>query len=137
MLQASEAKINTALDLALAAVLKGGSGHMQWSSAQDMYKTIDSIQEGHNPWIVTQVCYNGPLPDRNPPAWMVKSYDLCFRDIRALLHEQMACTEFNGHFDYQAYKQFNGKGDRVWTHLMSGDWAWKESVCIYYLLASF
>jgi hypothetical protein len=50
-LQASESKINRALDLWMAASLKaGGNGDLPWSSAEEMYATIDAIQEGDTPW---------------------------------------------------------------------------------------
>lgn len=50
-LQASESNINHALDLWMAASLKvGGNGDISWSSAKEMYFTIDAIQEGDVPW---------------------------------------------------------------------------------------
>ena len=59
-LQASESKINRALDLWMAANLKaGGDESIPWSSAEEMYATIDAIQEGNAPWRTITFKYNG------------------------------------------------------------------------------
>lgn len=128
-LQSSERQINKGLDLWLAANIKAGSDTpLPWSSADDMYTTIDSIQEGNTPFKTVRFKYNGPLP-AHPPRWMLETYELCTRDSRAVLHHQLATTDFADQFNYKPYRQFNSKGDRVWSNLMSGDWAWKEAVC--------
>ena len=130
-LQSSEREINKGLDLWLAATLKaGGETSLPWSSAAEMYATIDAIQEGDSPFQTIQFKYSGPLPP-NPPCWMTETYELCTRDSRTLLHHQLATTDFADKFNYKPYRQFNHKGDRVWSNLMSGDWAWKEAVCFY------
>ena len=59
---------------------------------------------------------------------MTQSYDLVARDIRSVLHTQIACTDFNGHWDYVPFREFNNDGDRVWTNLMSGEWAATQAV---------
>jgi hypothetical protein len=123
-LQSSEARINRGLDQWLASVLEAGGEDIPWRTAAEMYATIDRIQQGHNPWRIVTFYYNGPRP-ANPPAWMVKPYELCTRDLRLLLHEQLACIDFDGHFDYIPYMQFNSKRDCVWSNLMSADWAAK------------
>ena len=72
--------------------------------------------------------YSGPLPAGTLPKWMTDTYELCTQDIQVVLAEQLSCSEFNGHFDYVPYRQFNGKGDRVWSNLMSATWADKQAV---------
>lgn len=131
-LQSSEREINKGLDLWLAAKIKAGDNTpLPWSSAQEMYQTIDSIQEGDAPFVTIQFKYSGPLPE-HPPAWMTETYELCTRDARILLHNQLATTgpaERDG-FNERPYCQFNHEGDRVWSDLMSGEWAYKEAVHI-------
>jgi hypothetical protein len=100
-----------------------------WKSANEMYAAIDQIQQGSNPWKTTLFCYQGPLPS-DPPKWMTRSYELVTRDIRSVLHSQIACTDFDGHWDYIPFMEFNNDGDRVWTNLMSGEWAAKQVVRI-------
>ncbi len=51
---------------------------------------------------------------------MSEKFVLVTRNIRGLLHEQIACTDFDGHWDLV--------GDRVWSNLMSAEWAAKEAV---------
>ncbi len=61
---------------------------------------------------------------------MIETYELCTRDSRILLHNQLATTDFADAIDYKPYRQFDHRDDRVWSNLMSGDWAWNEAVCI-------
>jgi Plavaka transposase len=61
---------------------------------------------------------------------MLEKFILVTRNIRGLLHEQIACADFDGHWDYTPYKEFNSAGDRVWSNLMSAEWAAKEAVCV-------
>lgn len=92
-----------------------------------MYATIDSIQEGDAPFKTLRLRYNGPLP-AEPPRWMTETYELCTRDSRVVLHHQLATTGFADQFNYKPYRQFDNQGDRAWSNLMSGDWAWNEAV---------
>jgi hypothetical protein len=85
---------------------------------QDLYATIDKIQQGHNPWFVVAFEYTGPKPP-NPPSWMTKKYELCLQNLDLLLREQLSCVKFASHFDYVPYVQFNQKGIWVWSNLMS------------------
>ncbi|KAF8200520.1 hypothetical protein K438DRAFT_1822115 [Mycena galopus ATCC 62051] len=124
--QSSAAQINTALDQWTAQVLQFGHT-APWSSAEDLYKTIDDIQHGDAPWKVYKLRYTGPRPDGLPPKWMTQEYDLCARDCRTILHHQLATPEFRDKINYSPYRQFDGRGRRVWSNLMSGDWVWKQA----------
>ncbi|KAF7436245.1 hypothetical protein PC9H_003074 [Pleurotus ostreatus] len=124
-LQASERRINKGLELWAAEVEKSNS-ESPWKNADDLFSTIDAIQEGANPWVSVPFHYHGTLPP-NPPKWMTDTYELCMRNILSVLCEQISCTSFNGHYDYVPYRQFNCSGDRVWTNLMSGEWAAKQA----------
>ena len=127
-LQSSERKINKGLDLWLATILKlGNDTPPPWSSAQEMYNTIDAIQEGDAPFMTIHIKYSGPI-GHNPPRWMTERYELCTRDSKVLLKHQLATTDFDGAFDTKPYRQFDYKNDRVWSNLMSADWAWSEAV---------
>ncbi|KAF8210576.1 hypothetical protein K438DRAFT_2011932 [Mycena galopus ATCC 62051] len=124
--QSSAAQINTALDQWTAQVLQFGHT-APWSSAEDLYKTIDDIQHGDTPWKVYKLRYTGPRPNGLPPKWMTEEYELCARDCRTLLHHQLATPEFRDKIEYSPYRQFDSRGRRVWSNLMSGDWAWKQA----------
>ncbi|KAJ7678403.1 hypothetical protein B0H17DRAFT_1139464 [Mycena rosella] len=127
--QSSEKRINTALDIWAASVHKYG-GKAPWKNAQELYAAIDSIQDGQAPWKTYKLRYSGPLPPGRPPKWMTQTYDLCTRDTRQLLRNQLGTTAFKGHINMVPYRQFNHGGKRVWSNLMSGDWAWKQADAI-------
>ncbi len=76
--------------------------------------------------------YEGPKPQKLPK-WMTEKYMLVTHNTRHLLYEQIACPDFDGHWDYIPFKEFNCAGNHVWTNIMSGDWAAKQVVCILYI----
>jgi hypothetical protein len=88
-------------------------------SANDVYATIDEIQQGDDPWKSVVFCYQGHLSE-NLPKWMTEDFKIVTRDIRSVLYEQISCTNFNGHWDYEPFMEF-------WTNLMSADWVAKQS----------
>ena len=61
---------------------------------------------------------------------MTQSYDLVSRDMCSVLHMQIACTDFNGHWDYIPFMEFGNDRNCVWMNLMSGEWVAKQAVCI-------
>lgn len=126
-IQSSAGNINKALDMWAASVLEH-QGSILWANSQEMYDTIDSIQHGDALWKVYSIRYQGPLPAGTPPKWMTETYELCTRDTRQVLHNQLAGSDFKDKINYMPYRQFNSDGKRVWTNLMSGDWSWKQCV---------
>ncbi|KAH9032130.1 hypothetical protein EDB85DRAFT_2073967 [Lactarius pseudohatsudake] len=124
--QTSESGINKALDLWLSSLLGHGE-NIPWTNAQGLYATIDSIQHGQAPWKTFKLSYSGPLPEGTPPRWMTDTFELCTRNSRTLLHQQLETTGFKDKIHYAPYKQFRGDGSRVWSNLMSADWAAKQA----------
>ena len=128
--QSSGPAIDRALQLWAAQSAKNGFDDVPWKSADEMYKSIDQIRQGNNPWKTVSFRYQGRVT-ADSPKWMTESYALVTCNLRHLLHEQIACPDFHGHWDYVPFMEFNEAGDRVWTSLMSGDWAAKEAMCIF------
>ncbi|KAJ7224045.1 hypothetical protein GGX14DRAFT_648209 [Mycena pura] len=124
--QSSEGSINTALDLWAASVLPYGAT-APWKNTKELYATIDRIQNGDMPWRTHQVRYTGPIPAGTPLKWMTQTYEVCTRNLRDVLHHQLASRDFKGLVDMIPYRQFNHNGWRSWSNLMSGDWAWKQA----------
>ncbi|KAJ7635036.1 hypothetical protein FB45DRAFT_989651 [Roridomyces roridus] len=124
--QSSEKDINIALDIWAASVLKYGAT-APWRDARELYATIDTIHDGQAPWKTYTLRYSGPLPPGQPPKWMTQTYELCTHDTRVLLHNQLSTTVFRDHVNLVPYRQFNHTGKRVYSNLMSGDWAWKQA----------
>ncbi|KAJ6533651.1 hypothetical protein B0H19DRAFT_1383623 [Mycena capillaripes] len=125
-LQTSERNIDKALDIWAASVSEFGRS-APWPSAKALYADIDRVRHGEAPWKTYIIRYTGPLPPGTPPKWMTQAYELCTRDVRQLLHHQLGTSTFKDNLDYIPYRQFNHSGNRIWSNLMSGDWAWKEA----------
>jgi len=124
--QSSEKTINQALIHWAASVLKH-NGEVPWRTAEDLYSVIDQIQCGDSPWKTYKIRYQGPRP-QTPPKWMTETYELCCRDSRQVLHHQLATSDFKDDFNSVPYRQFTSPGKRVYSNLMSGDWAWNQAV---------
>ncbi|KAI9429814.1 hypothetical protein H4582DRAFT_1791653, partial [Lactarius indigo] len=122
-LQSSAAEIAEGLNLWSATSIKhGATVGAPWRNAKEMYATIDSIKIGSLPFKAFVFQYTGPKPTV-PPRWMEEVYELNTRDVLDVIREQLATPDFRGQFNYVPYKEFNGKGERVWSNLMSGQWA--------------
>jgi hypothetical protein len=67
---------------------------------------------------------------------MDEDFELNTWDVLKVLKQQIANPELNGKFDYVPYREFNNKGDWVWSNLMSAQWAWTEAVrhCLLVLI---
>ena len=96
-------------------------------NVDDLYKTIDSIQHGDAPWESFTVRYDGPL-DANSPAWKRRDYTVYCRNTSTMAHNMLANIAFKDQFDYVPYKEVDAKGNRVYSNLMSGQWAYKKAV---------
>ncbi|KII83568.1 hypothetical protein PLICRDRAFT_180341 [Plicaturopsis crispa FD-325 SS-3] len=124
--QSSESQINQALDHWAASVLPFG-GKTPWANAKKMYATIDEIRSGDAPWRTVKIRYQGPLPRGTPPKWMTEEYELYVRDALVVARNQLETTSFKGQVNTVPYQQFDVNGKRVYSNLMSGDWAWKQA----------
>ncbi|KAH9159540.1 hypothetical protein EDB89DRAFT_2117724 [Lactarius sanguifluus] len=98
-----------------------------WKSAKEMYNMIDSISVGGVSWVTYQLLYNGPQPTGTLPRWMQETYELNVRNILSVFEEQLASKEFDGQFKYMPYKEYDAKGHRIYSNLMSGNWAFHEA----------
>ncbi|KAH8989712.1 hypothetical protein EDB92DRAFT_1947158 [Lactarius akahatsu] len=58
---------------------------------------------------------------------MQETYELNVRDVLSVFEEQLASKEFDGEFEYTPYEEYNEKGSRVYSNLMSGIWAFREA----------
>ncbi|KAJ7627285.1 hypothetical protein FB45DRAFT_979682 [Roridomyces roridus] len=125
-LQTSEGKLCKALDLWAASVMPYG-GTAPWKDAAELYAVIDSIQAGDMPWSTYEMHYTGELPAGTPPKWMTQTYEVCARNLRDVLHHQLESAGFKDCIDMVPYQQFNHDHHRVWSNLMSADWAWKQA----------
>ena len=124
----SKKKVDRLLELWAAALIPHGvvppiSNHM------DLLRQVDSIPHGSVPWESFCLSYDGPQPETaRPPEWKVTEYEVWFRNPRDVIKGILANPELDGHIDYSAYREFEDS-QRRYCNVMSGDWAWRQSVC--------
>ncbi|KAF9480698.1 hypothetical protein BDN70DRAFT_992500 [Pholiota conissans] len=125
-LKASQQDIQTVLDPWRATVLKHASVQVEsdpvsvpWKNPEELYNMIDSMQVGEAPWRTYIFVYSGPKPPILP-RWMEELYELNTRAILTVLEQQL-----DTQFEYTPYQEFDGRGDRLYSNPISGDWHWR------------
>ena len=127
--QASATKIDKYLHI-MSDVMADLSGQPPFSNHKDVYETIDAIPIGGVPWQSFTFTYDGPKPTADVPNWMDADYTIWFRDPHKLFLEMIKNPDFVDFIDYTPYRQYDKGGNRQYENFMSGDWAWKQAVCI-------
>jgi hypothetical protein len=97
---------------------------------QHLYDTIDEIPVGGVPWEQFSMTYDGLRPETDVPPWMEQTYEVFFRDPHKLLLNMLGDPTFAKDFDYIPMQEFDNRGSRRYQHFMSGNWAWKQAVCL-------
>ncbi|KAH9919578.1 hypothetical protein B0H21DRAFT_895497 [Amylocystis lapponica] len=98
-----------------------------FANSADMYAALDAIQQGDTPWQSFSAKYTGPIPtDSDPPPWMTAEHQIWCRDILTVIRQILANPEFDGEFNYSAYREYVND-ERRYSNVMSGNWAWKQS----------
>ena len=59
---------------------------------------------------------------------MLKTYELNTQDTLVVMEQQLATAAFENKIDYVPYKHYDAKGNRIYSNLMSGHWAYKQAV---------
>ena len=122
----SKRKVNRLLELWAATLVPHGVPPPITDNT-DLLRQIDSIPLGGVPWESFHLNYDGPPEPIRPPEWKITKYEVWFRNPREVIKGILGNSEFNGHIDYSAYREFEGS-QRHYCNMMSGDWAWKQSV---------
>ncbi|KAF8886311.1 hypothetical protein BD779DRAFT_1611774 [Infundibulicybe gibba] len=91
----------------------------------DLYRTIDATQQGDIPWDSFSMTYTGEVGVNSPP-WKLARYETWFRDPLKVMEQQIGNRDFAGEMDYAPKRIFKG-GERQYTDLMSGNWAWEQA----------
>lgn len=127
--QSSAPAVKKALNIWAASLVEHGldASAVPWTTAEQLYADIDAITEGSARWLTYHFRYRGLLPE-NPPKWMTDTYELVTRDTFELAQTQLSDVQFKGRLNHTPYRQFQPDGQRVWSNLMSADWAWKQAV---------
>ena len=98
----------------------------------DLHQVIDAIPHSDASWKSIQVKYSGVIPEHGAPRWMMKGYDVWYRDPSAVVANLLSNPDFHGHFDYVPHHEFESTGQCQWENLMSGNWAWHHAVCLVF-----
>lgn len=126
----STAKINELL--AIMALIH--EKDLPFHSHTEMYSTIDTTTHGDSPWKSFLVKYLGAMPD-DPPPWMSTEYDMWYHDPKIMLEHQLANPDFQGEIDYAMKVMIDEHGHCEVCDLMSGQWAFEQSVSCLLLIA--
>ena len=101
-----------------------------FADAKDLYSTIDACRLGHVTWQSFQVSYDGEVEEDGAP-WKRKAYDVWFCDPKELLKAQLGNPDFANEMDFAPKEVINRKtGARCYKDFMSGQWAWRQAVCV-------
>lgn len=126
-METSQDDINQLLRIWAAKNVLEDGGTVPYENFHQLYDTIDAIPYGDTPWHSFRVRYSGPVtPDS--PAWQQQTYVIHTRNAEAAIRMMAASDDFEGKFDYVAYEEYVGPNNRRWSNLMSGRWAYKQSV---------
>jgi hypothetical protein len=104
-------------------------GDPPFANKEDLYNTIDMTLLGDIPWDSFTVSFNGELDGGEVPPWKVKSYDVWYRDPRAVLKGQLSNPDFAKEMDFAPKEVHDAvTGSRRYQNFMSGRWAWRQAV---------
>ncbi|KDQ50958.1 hypothetical protein JAAARDRAFT_141102, partial [Jaapia argillacea MUCL 33604] len=129
--QMSQGNIDTLLDLWASSLVPLG-GAPPFADYGDMHNLIDLIDIGDAPWHSLSVSYTGEIPDTaTPPHWMDAEYEVWYCDPLVVAQNMLRNPDFKGKFDPAAYKEYTPDGKQRFGDLMSGEWAWRQSVSMF------
>ena len=66
--------------------------------------------------------------DSTPASWMTATYDVWYRDVRAVVKRLLANPDFKDHIDYAPLREYDALGVRQLRNFMGGDWVWQQAV---------
>jgi hypothetical protein len=110
----------------LADILRSMHGTTPFGDVKDLYTVIDEIKEGDAPWDSFVDQWDGEVME-NMAQWK-KNYEVWFRGPLQVMENQISSPDFDGELDYAPKQLWNKAGKRIYTDLMSGNWAWRQAV---------
>jgi hypothetical protein len=102
-----------------------------FTSARDMYSTLDAIDLAEIRWQSFSLSFKAQDGDNVDARWKSKEYDVWYRDPREVLKAQLANRNFEKEMDFAPKIVIDKeKRTRRYQDFMSGEWAWEQAVCI-------
>ena len=128
--QMSAGNIDRLLELWEASLLPHGQPP-PFKNHVDLYRTIDATALGDVRWQCFTLRYPAQdVPQQDPPPWMLDEHEVWYRDVRAIVKQMLSNPDFKGQIAYAPYREFDLDGNRRLRDFMSGEWAWRQAVCI-------
>ncbi|KAI6041927.1 hypothetical protein EDC04DRAFT_2867018 [Pisolithus marmoratus] len=100
---------------------------IEFKMVEFLFTLIDTIPLGDVPWNSVQVEFSGESSEHERLHWMRKSYDVWFHNPNAVVETLLNNPDFDNHFDYAPYCEFEPSGECQWENMMSGNWAWNHA----------
>jgi len=132
--QMSASNINLLLNI-WAATLTLHNNDPPFHNHTDLYNIIDSTPIGDVPWESFIVKYDGDIPNSERSPWMDEEFEVWFCNPRELIHNMLTNPDFDSEFDCSPFHEYDTDNNHHFHNFMSGDWVWKQAVCIYFTLA--
>lgn len=101
-----------------------------------LYDSLDSIRCNVQEWEHFTISFDGEMPAGPLPSWMIREYEVFFRDPRKVLHSQIGNPDFKHDMDYIPKRVYNERGKRQYKDFMTGEWVWAQAVCRTYMLST-
>ena len=102
-----------------------------FTSARDLYSTLDEIDLAEVRWQSFSLSYKPQNEDSVDAPWKSKEYDVWYRDPREVLKAQLSNRDFAGEMDFAPKMVIDReKRTRRYQDFMSGEWAWAQAVSV-------
>jgi hypothetical protein len=109
-----------------------GQDTAPYKDHKHMYNVIDDISLGGASWSSYEINLSGDIDGHDDEPWARVSYILHAQDTLQVARGMLDNPDFDGHYDTRAYrrhiKNSSGKWERELSDVMSGQWAWRQSV---------
>ncbi|OCH84269.1 hypothetical protein OBBRIDRAFT_815526 [Obba rivulosa] len=118
------------LSILWAATLVKYDDSPPFLGTKPLYDKVDSIPLSDVAWNMLSFTASNSLQDANPvrKPWMMATYDIWYRDPRAIIHNMLANPDFDGEFDYTPMREHLPKDAGLHRkNFMSSDWAWDQA----------
>ncbi len=102
-----------------------------FANTDDLYQTIDATNIGSMPWQSFTISYGGDMGPGEPPSWKIAEYEIFYRDPHTILLNQLSNQDFAAEMDFAPKRVTDAQGKRRYQDFMSGNWAWRQAVCVY------
>lgn len=106
-----------------------------FDSCRSLYATIDAIRDGDAPWQCLTVSSVSDNLSERAPSWQKQEYEVWYRDPDVVITNLLDNPDFASQFDVSPNMMIDSHGERRWADFMSGNFAWRRSVSVWFALS--